>query len=272
MAQPQPKSENVVVTPTQLDNNEAEKVEVLNSTSVQTQTLVSSGERVLLQTAIVPVQSSDKRKTILVKVLLDSASHRFFMTEKLAKQLQLTPQYKESLSVSNFAARKPQDVSTYVVEFNVITKDKCCMHFHANVIEQITGPIQRGPLQPADMDFLGSISTDRFADSIPTVGNSEPYAVDLLIGLDYFWSVVSMEKIVLPSGLFLISSKIGYILTGSYLDPTNCQKGIPVSSYLVMTQVNCVVPAMKLLSSADSPVTGNPNVEDLWNLETIGIV
>ena len=97
-------------------------------------------------------------------------------------------------------------MSTYVVEFNVITKDKCCMHFHANVIEQITGPIQRGPLQPADVDFLRSISTDRLADS--TVGNSEPYAVDLLIGLDYFWSVVGMEKIVLPSGLFLISSKI----------------------------------------------------------------
>ena len=134
LAQPQPKSENVVVAPTQLDDNEAEKVEVLNSTSVQTQTLVSSGERVLLQTAIVPVQSSDKRKTILVKVLLDSASHHSFMTKKLAKQLQLTPQYKESLSVSTFAARKPQDVSTYVVEFNVITKDKCCMHFHANVI------------------------------------------------------------------------------------------------------------------------------------------
>ena len=65
-AQPQPKSENVVVTPTQLDDNEAEKVEVLNSTSVQTQTLVSSGKQVLLQTVIVPVQSSDKRKTILV--------------------------------------------------------------------------------------------------------------------------------------------------------------------------------------------------------------
>ena len=49
-----------------------------------------------------------------------------------------------------FAVRKPQDVSTYVVEFNVITKDNNFMHFHINVIEQITGPIQRGPLQPAD--------------------------------------------------------------------------------------------------------------------------
>ena len=215
---------------TQLDGDKEEKlppVEVLNSTSVQTQTLVSSGEQVLLQTAIVPVQSGDKTEIISVRVLLDSASHRSFMTERLAKQLKLTPQYKELLLVSTFAARKPQDVSTYVVEFNVITKDKTYLHFHANVIEQITGPIHRGPLQSADMKFLMSISADSLADSIPD--SLEPNTVDLLIGSDYFWSIVGTEKIVLPSGLFLISSKIGYILTGSYLDPVISQKGIPVS-------------------------------------------
>ena len=121
------------------------------------------------------------------------------------------------------------------------------MHFHANVIEQITGPIQRGPLQPADLEFLMSISADRLADSVPT--DLEPSTVDLLIGSDYFWSIVGTEKIVLPSGLFLISSRIGYILTGSYLDPNFSHKG--VSSCLIMTQVSCVVPAMNLLSSAE---------------------
>jgi len=88
-------------------------------------------------------------------VLLDSGSHRSFITERLAKQLQLTSQFEESLSVSTFAARKPHDVSIYyVVEFNVITKNKSCLHFHANVIEQITGPIQRGPLQQQMWIFL----------------------------------------------------------------------------------------------------------------------
>lgn len=134
----------------------------------------------------------------------------------------------------------------YVVEFNVITKNKACMHFHTNVVEQITGPIQRGPLQPADLEFLMSISANRLADSVPA--NLEPSNVDLLIGSDYFWSIVGTEKITLPSGLFLVSSKIGYILTGSYLDPMVSQ-GTPVSSCLVMTQVNCVVAVMNLLPS-----------------------
>jgi len=239
----------MVLAPAQQDHDEIERppVETLNSTSVQIQTLVSSGERVLLQTALVLVQSSDRKRTISVKVLLDSASHRSFITESLAKQLQLTSQFKESLSISTFAARQPHDVSTYVVEFNVIAKDKSCIHFHANVIKQITGPIQRGPLQPADVDFLMSISADRLADSIPSSGRIESSTVDLLIGSDYFWSIVGAEKIVLLSGLFLISSKMDYILTGSHLDPTSSQKEMAVSSCLVMTQVNCVVPAMNFV-------------------------
>ena len=36
--------------------------------------------------------------------------------------------------------------------------------------------------------------------------------VDLLIGSDYFWIILGTEKLTLPSGLFLVSSKIGYII------------------------------------------------------------
>ena len=84
----------MVVAPAQQDNDEIERpsVETLNSTSVQIQTLVNSGERVLLQTALVPVQSSDRKRTISVKVLLDSASHRSFITERLAVTPNLTVQ------------------------------------------------------------------------------------------------------------------------------------------------------------------------------------
>ena len=102
------------------------------------------------------------------------------MTSRLAKQLKLTLQYNsELLSVSTFAARKSQDVSTYVVEFNVMTKDNTCMHFHANVIEQITEHLHREPLQPADMVFLMYVSADRLADSIPD--SLEASTMDLLI-------------------------------------------------------------------------------------------
>ena len=48
----------------------------------------------------------------MARILLDSASHRTFMTEKFAKELKLQSEHKELLSVSTFDAKNPQDVDT----------------------------------------------------------------------------------------------------------------------------------------------------------------
>ena len=44
-----------------------------------------------------------------------------------------------------------------------------------------------------------------------------------------------------------------------------------VSTCFVMTQANCTVPEMNLLSSANVSVMRYPNIEDFCSLETIGI-
>ena len=41
------------------------------------------------------------------------------------------------------------------------------MPLHVNVLQQITGPIRRGPLHQADVEFLQAIIPERLADSIP---------------------------------------------------------------------------------------------------------
>ena len=96
-----------------------------------------------------------------------------------------------------------------------------------------------------------SIPTEKMADTIPK--HVEPSTVDLLIGSDYFWTIVGTDKVILSSGLFLVSSKIGYILTGSYLDPINKQKSNQqlVFSCSVMTQVNQTVKVLNLFSCSD---------------------
>jgi len=120
----------------------------------------------------------------MAKVLLDSASHHIFKTDQLAKRLKLTPEQKEL--VSTFAAKTPQQVNTSVVRFNLITKD------HANGMNKITGPIQRGPIQPSDLE---SITPEKIFDTIPKAVN-----FDLLIRSDCFWTNFSVEKVTLPSG------------------------------------------------------------------------
>ena len=90
------------------------------------------------------------------------------------------------------------------------------------------------------------------ADSIPV--QPDLASIDILLGSDYFWNIIDRERIVLPSGLLLLSSKLGYILTGRYLDPTKGDiDDNTISSCLVMSQ------------------NDYPCLSDLWNLETIGI-
>ena len=191
----------------------------------------------LLQTAIVPVYCANG-SIISARILLDSASQRTFMTERLAKQLNLPSQRKETLSISTFGSHGPQSIDTYVVNFTIITKKGSSMSLCANVLNQITSPIQRGPLQKADLEFLQSITSERLADVVPI--SAETAIIDILVGSDYFWNIVDVERIVLPSGLLLLSSKLGYLLTGKFMDPkVNTKPGdYQLSTCLVMTQMN----------------------------------
>ena len=94
---------------------------------------------------------------------------------------------------------KPQNLDTYVVNFNIIVKDGSSISLHAIVLQQITSPIRQGPLHQADVEFLQAIAPERLADDIPAQSNS--VAIHILVGLDYFWNIIDGDRITLPSGL-----------------------------------------------------------------------
>ena len=220
--------------PKPVERESVPSVENTTTSTATTSTLLTGGERVLLQKAQATVYGKDGLR-LQARILMDSASHQTFMTKKMAQRLNLQPLKRELLSVSTFGARKAQSLETYVVDFYIVTKQGSTILLHANVLKQITNPIQRGPLSQADIRFLQAVSPEQLADSIPS--QSGLSNVDILLGSDYFWNIIDCERIILPSGLLLISSKLGYILTGKYSDPTEERyKGIDVTSCLVMSQ------------------------------------
>ena len=91
-------------------------------------------ERVLLQTTIVPIYCIDG------SVMLDSASQCTFMTDRIAKLLKLSSQRKETLSLCTFGYQGPHSIDTYV---SIIAKDGSQLDLQANVLKQITSPIQK---------------------------------------------------------------------------------------------------------------------------------
>ena len=66
---------------------------IINSNT--TPMLLASGERVLLQIATVPVQSLDGSVTVTARVLLNRASQRTFMTDRLASESKLVSTHRE---------------------------------------------------------------------------------------------------------------------------------------------------------------------------------
>ena len=133
-------SENITTTTrTKPVRENDQSTDTVNSNA--TPMLLASGERVLLQIATVPIQREDGSITVTACVLLDRASQRTFMTDRLAKQLKLVPEHRESLSVSTFGAEKANNIDTYVVHFRVKTKDGSHMLMFANILNQITGNI-----------------------------------------------------------------------------------------------------------------------------------
>ena len=220
-----------------------------------TQSLLASGERVLLQTATVLLQTSNGRSSIKARVLLDSASQRTFMTSQLAQRLNLALEDKEILSISTFGAQKATDIiiHTYVVCFKAKLKDGTFMTISANVLSHITGSIQRGPSVQKDLEFLESIPSEKLADCLPdTLENT---IIDLLIGSDYFWEIIGNDKVILPSGMSLIPSKFGYIVTGKFPDDKQCL-------------CNCVHTLMVTAKAGQATY----DLENLWCLEAFGII
>ena len=87
---------------------------MVNSTSIGSgQILIASGEKVLLQKLQMFLFRWQTEQQLWQGFLLDSTSHRTFMTEKLSKEFKFQSQCKELLSVLTFGTKNPQDVDTY---------------------------------------------------------------------------------------------------------------------------------------------------------------
>ena len=189
------------------------------------------------------------------------------MTEQLAKQLRLKPEGNELLSVSTFGAGKAIGMNTYTVRFSVKLNDGLCMTMCANVLKHITGNIRRSPLYQRDVELLRMIPRDKMADIIPST--TETTKVDLLVGSDYFWDIIGGDRITLPSGMYMLPSKLGYIVTGRCpeIDPVQRSNLCTLFVAVNLNQES----DLGIYCSVNVSMTKNPTLENFWSLETIGI-
>ena len=145
--------------------------------------LISSGETVLMQTAKTDIRNPLTSVTQTVRILLDTESHRSYITESLAKALNLKMGELTELSLVTFGSKKPQRYRTPTTKVDITLKDGSNCTITANVVPSITDNIQRDPISinfVQDREHL--VQHYELADTLPC--ERESSIIELLIGSD----------------------------------------------------------------------------------------
>lgn len=204
-----------------------------------------------LQTAVVQVQKEgNTTNQVKCRILLDSGSQRSYITKKIAKKLKLPVEEESSLTIFTFGASKPQEIISPVVKLQMQTRTGEIVAIHANCVELIS----RGGIPHLKLDY--EQDTYLLADD-GSLGDQ----VDILVGNDYYFSIVHERKFKLKENLYLVDSSFGWLLSGQI--EFNSVNELSVITYVQSsTEVG--------LSQPDLPLD-NGDIKKLWELDAIGI-
>ncbi|XP_056016952.1 uncharacterized protein LOC125656535 [Ostrea edulis] len=245
--------------------DESHKEKHSTAESLQESSMFTSGDIVLMQTAHTEVSNPVTNKKEAVRILMDSGSQRTYITEDLAKRLNFRMGQTEEISLITFGADKLKRVKTPQVILKMKLKEEEFMTINANVVPKITGTILRRPIPQIAREKLFSLCRHlQMSDTIPTA--FEDSRVDILIGNDYYLDIISSEKIGVQEGLYLLGSKLGWIITGRTHSSNDERKEhqMMIANGLLSITECC-------LRSSERCLPVKPLLEDFWNLETIGI-
>ncbi|MCP3661597.1 MAG: hypothetical protein GY696_03725, partial [Gammaproteobacteria bacterium] len=158
-----------------------------------------------------------------------------------------------------------------MVKFAIHLKNGETQVIQANVIPEVTSQLRRPPITRADIMYLEK--TISMADSIPKKEECE--SIDLLIGLDHYHDILDFTRLKVQEGLYLQGSKLGWILTERIKEDENgVSRNENVTSQdtpslLIIDHANLAEPL--LMNQSREKFSQDKKVEDLWNLDVIGI-
>ncbi|RKZ11684.1 hypothetical protein DRQ53_15715, partial [bacterium] len=144
-------------------------------------------------------------------------------------------------------------------------KDGSTKVIQANVIPEVTGLVERRPINTKNFQYLSEHL--ELADSFPTA--TELTSIDLLIGMDQYYNFIDGERLQVDESLYLQGSKLGWILTGS-MKATE-ESSDENMSMLVLSHFDHIETTQLLSVSGKTASDNESKIEDFWNLDVIGI-
>ena len=177
---------------------------------VATESLVSPGVGTVSYLSSLVVDLPDKvGGTQKVRFLLDGCATHTYGLESCVSRLKTTDRGKKiNMTVSSFNG--PRQVSARLVELELPN----CPPMNIIVTNYICEPLQGHNI---DSSLRERLQQYPLADPACITEGSLP--IDILVGVDNFWKLVTDQIIRLTSGLIVMSTKFGYCLSGEIAVP-----------------------------------------------------
>lgn len=219
--------------------------------STASQSLISKNVSSYLQTATTEISNNNHTETC--RLILDSGSQRSYLTERMAKKLNLSTNNSDCLLIYTFGSDIPKEVLSASAEVCIRSKRGVNRNIRVNIVPYIADAIPVPKLNlPVTVDIL--------ADD-DSVGED----IDLLIGNDLYFSFIKDQAIKIQDHLYLVNTDFGWICSGGILDDTN-DNVLSVITYCQNYEGDC-----SHLIEPDLPLRAI-DMKFMWSLESIGIV
>ncbi|XP_045772950.1 uncharacterized protein LOC123872613 [Maniola jurtina] len=194
----------------------------------------------------------NKDKQTRCRILFDSGSQRSYITQKIAKKLNLSIEKDENLSVYTFGSRSPREFNSPVVQLELETKSKKGKIIYANIV----------PMISQSVPYAEELNNWKHKVELADDGSLTDQ-VDILIGNDYYYSFLHSEKIRISEDLYLVDSEFGWILSGQGPRRDIEEQHMSVITYF-QTEIDFK------FNKPDMPLDQG-SIAFLWELESIGI-
>ena len=211
----------------------------------------STRTQALLQTATCVVtnpEMPEHRKE--VRLILDGGSQRSYITHQLRRALDVGTEAVEAIRIKTFGSTENQTQMCDVVKIAIETRDGKLLTIPLLSVPFICDPLDRRILSCAVDQYSYLLELD-LAD--PPGGESgKGLNIEVLIGADNYWKLVTGEVIRHENGPTAIETHIGWVLSGPVEE---CQ------THLANSDTHVFHNSSEL----------NDTLKRFWDLETLGI-
>ena len=242
------------------DKKDPEGHTVATSTVSQLSRSSTRKREVLLQTATMFAFSHDDSELVPVRILLDSGSQRSYVTDQLKEKLGLNSLGTETLNLNTFGDDRVTKQRCDKVKIKLQAKPET-VEISALTFSKICSPLS----MKLDVESYPHLRGLQLADS--SLVNDIPTNIDILIGSDHYFDVVTDEICRGDKGPVAINTILGWVISG----PT--QKDIKddaSSANLIILRGNSD-PAKSRFAFEDKNQTLTNELRRFWDTESLGI-